>query len=412
MDNLKDKLRKRISEIEANDHKLAEELAEARKNPKLQEEALEKSSSEGFESMDDGSTFETIVLRTGRPVLTIRKGEAIFRSDDVESEVWRERLQKSRQQIVSAIAAVGRIELQNHPSYEWVGTGWMVDENIVVTNRHVASIFGKSSGAGFVFTQGSGGKSVISSIDFLEEADSTKEAVFSVEKILHIEGDEGPDIALLRVKPATGKSLPKQILLSDTAPVDKQQVAVIGYPARDSRVTDQDLMIRIFGDVYNKKRLAPGQLMGISRNEILHDCSTLGGNSGSVVLDIKTGKAVGLHFAGRFLQNNSAVPAAIIKQRVDKFRGKSNGSLVNVSAGSKSKQEISNQVSSLSLFDSAKGTVSIKIPLEISITVGAPLINSTSYNKEMSAQIDGMPADFKVEDEVLASDVTNGDYKD
>ena len=29
-----------------------------------------------------------------------------------------------------------------------------------------------------------------------------------------------------------------------------------------------------------------------------HDCTTLGGNSGSVVLDLTTGEAVGLHFAG------------------------------------------------------------------------------------------------------------------
>ena len=40
-----------------------------------------------------------------------------------------------------------------------------------------------------------------------------------------------------------------------------------------------------------------------------HDCSTLGGNSGSVVLSLETGEAVGLHFAGRFLEANFAVPS-------------------------------------------------------------------------------------------------------
>ena len=112
----------------------------------------------------------------------------------------------------------------------------------------------------------------------------------------------------------TGKELPSPISLAEFTPQEKDQVAVIGYPARDSRIPEQDLMLSIFGDIYNKKRLAPGQLIGVSPKEILHDCSTLGGNSGSVVLDLKTGTAVGLHFAGRFLQSNSAVPANIIKK--------------------------------------------------------------------------------------------------
>ena len=44
---------------------------------------------------------------------------------------------------------------------------------------------------------------------------------------------------------------------------------------------------------------------------ITHDCSTLGGNSGSVLLDLQTGEAVGLHFAGLYLQDNFAVPAVM-----------------------------------------------------------------------------------------------------
>ena len=50
---------------------------------------------------------------------------------------------------------------------------------------------------------------------------------------------------------------------------------------------------------------------------VLHDCSTLGGNSGSVLLDLATGEAVGLHFAGRFLEANYAVPAAVVAARLE-----------------------------------------------------------------------------------------------
>jgi endonuclease G len=95
-------------------------------------------------------------------------------------------------------------------------------------------------------------------------------------------------------------------------------VAVIGYPARDSRIPDQQLTDEIFGNVYDKKRLAPGQLTGSDLTSLHHDCSTLGGNSGSVVLSLETGEAVGLHFAGRFLRTNFGVPGTVVGERLEK----------------------------------------------------------------------------------------------
>ena len=82
---------------------------------------------------------------------------------------------------------------------------------------------------------------------------------------------------------------------------------------RDSRVPDQALVLSVFGDVYDKKRLAPGQVMNVGIDEMEHDCSTLGGNSGSVLVNLQTGEAVGLHFSGLFLDANYAVPAPKIR---------------------------------------------------------------------------------------------------
>ena len=47
--------------------------------------------------------------------------------------------------------------------------------------------------------------------------------------------------------------------------------------------------------------------MRVNGDEIEHDCSTLGGNSGSLVVDLATGCAVGLHFAGQYMTANYAV---------------------------------------------------------------------------------------------------------
>jgi V8-like Glu-specific endopeptidase len=38
-----------------------------------------------------------------------------------------------------------------------------------------------------------------------------------------------------------------------------------------------------------------------------HDSSTLGGNSGSCVVDLETHQVIGLHFRGKYLESNTAV---------------------------------------------------------------------------------------------------------
>ncbi len=72
-------------------------------------------------------------------------------------------------------------------------------------------------------------------------------------------------------------------------------------------------MERVFGGRYDVKRAAPGVMTPNSRGWATHDCTTLGGNSGSAVIDLATGKAVALHFAGAYVIENYAVPASTIR---------------------------------------------------------------------------------------------------
>ncbi|HUR79436.1 MAG TPA: DNA/RNA non-specific endonuclease, partial [Thermoanaerobaculia bacterium] len=155
-----------------------------------------------------------------------------------------------------------------------------------------------------------------------EEVGRTESLTFRLEEILHIEGDNGPDVAFLRVTQIAGQALATPIKLAASTE-ENEMVAVIGYPARDSRIPDQPLMDAIFGDVYDKKRLAPGLVTRIDTAAVRHDCSTLGGNSGSVVLSLHSGEAVGLHFAGRFLEANFAVPSSVVAQRLEQVSNRS-----------------------------------------------------------------------------------------
>ena len=79
-------------------------------------------------------------------------------------------------------------------------------------------------------------------------------------------------------------------------------------------------MENIFGRIYNKKRLAPGGVTRVEPTRILHNCTTLGGNSGSTVMDLDSGQALGLHFSGSFLATNYAVRADVVRQLLDNVR--------------------------------------------------------------------------------------------
>jgi endonuclease G len=199
----------------------------------------------------------------------------------------------------------------------------------VVTNRHVASIFGTRKGEGFTFRPGlDRRKPVRARIDYREEYGTiVPQMEFRITEILHIEEDvyDAPDIAFLRVAPLSedNEKLPTPITLSDRPAKQGDNVAVIGYPAKDSRIPEPEVMERIFQGVYDVKRLSPGQVMSADQQTLtLHDCTTLGGNSGSVVLDMNSGAAVGLHFAGVYKTANYAVPAAVVKQRLDALKVK------------------------------------------------------------------------------------------
>jgi len=132
-----------IEAIRARDTKLGDELQARREQREAADEArrfkpILESAVEGREQVRPQLALETIVLRTGRPVLAVSHDEPQLTFSDAESEVWRARLAGARAALLPAIRAVGRIELENNPRFDWVGTGWLVRPDVIVTNRHVA----------------------------------------------------------------------------------------------------------------------------------------------------------------------------------------------------------------------------------------------------------------------------------
>ena len=99
-------------------------------------------------------SLRNIVLRVGRPVLAIVGDTPQLQFSDSDSEVWRSRLQASSDRLQRAARAVGRIDVTGLPELEYVGTGWLVEKNTIVTNRHVAREFGRRMRGGFTFKKG------------------------------------------------------------------------------------------------------------------------------------------------------------------------------------------------------------------------------------------------------------------
>ncbi len=256
--------------------------------------------------------IEAIILPETRPAIDIV-------DDDYtppESGLWSQILkrEKVRDYLRKAIPSVGRIELPNEFHIPFGGTGFVVGQNLLMTNRHVAELFSTGLGIrGIRFIPGQ-----VAGIDFKEELNSTNEdSIFlDVREVVMIHPFW--DMALLRTSFLPDGVEP--LHLSTTHPEDltsaaNRDIAVIGYPAFDSR-NDSTLQNKIFNGIYNIKRLQPGTVTGrrVIRsfenlvNALKHNASTLGGNSGSAVINLRSGEVVGLHFAGKFKDSNYAVP--------------------------------------------------------------------------------------------------------
>ena len=248
--------------------------------------------------------LEAIILPAERPVVDIVDGSygdipapfAHFATDE-----------GIRNRIENVVPAVGRIGLPERPDVPFAGTGFVVGDGVMMTNRHVAQLF--AQGLGRDRLQFVNGQSA--DVNFTHELGQEVGYDFVVESILMVHPYW--DMALVEV---SGLDIsPLGILAEDPNDLNGNDVAVTGYPAFDSR-NNAELQFRIFRGSFNVKRLQPGRLkpranirsFGNRVDAAAHDCSTLGGNSGSCVVDVNTGKVVALHFAGRYLEANYAVP--------------------------------------------------------------------------------------------------------
>lgn len=191
------------------------------------------------------------------------------------------RFHAQAQHLVASIARIDR-------RAEAQATAFLVGPTHVLTNRHVAEGLGLSPGQpAREITAKFPGRSSATRIPISTVADLSDEA----------------DLALLMLSRPV--DLPPLQLSPPASPALDDALVTIGYPDAGPYGDFAGL----FHGKYGIERASPGRVCRLETTTFLHDCSTLGGNSGSPIFEQSTGDVVGIQTEGSFLELNTAVTA-------------------------------------------------------------------------------------------------------
>ena len=247
------------------------------------------------------AALEAVVRLRERPALLVQNDDFPEPPDS-----WT-RLNQFRENIRRKIPCTGRIDWR--PG-EMAGTGFLVAKDLVITNCHVVKFFADPpptpKGNWKIFARAQ------PTIDFKMEHEQPERRTFEIRSVIGVHPVQ--DIALLRVatqamEPA-GASLPAPVELAGRGVSPGTDLYAVGYPYMDNENAAPTEVIRaIFNDIFQVKRLQPGQFNSMfdEYGVFSHDCSTLGGNSGSGIVDVATNLIVGVHYKGKYRQANFAV---------------------------------------------------------------------------------------------------------
>ena len=251
-----------------------------------------------------------VLILYARPAMLVSDGEL-----SNISVLWRAQIEDQREAIESNLRAVGRIDLIGHPEFDWAGTGVLVGKGRLLTTRHAVETFAERvSSEQWRFRPG-----VTAWMDFQPEGRRPPSAACRVQAILGVH--EHYDLAVLEVEApssASNGAVPIMPAAEEPPQLQGRSVYMVGYPIRDSRRTEPELLARMFRDIYNVKRVQPGLLQEtVSFNDVQllkHDCGLIGRSGGSCIIDMETQQMLGLCVSGRFLEHNTAIPLWMLRE--------------------------------------------------------------------------------------------------
>lgn len=258
------------------------------------------------------ASLEVIVRLDGsRPSFMVQNGKVNLETSPAGS--WAGRVNGSAGLLEHALQCVGRIDHDSLPQ-GFAGTGFLIQENLILTNRHVLEEIGTINPDG-TWTLKPG-----AAIDFGHEYEARetsgrrllRKVVFAgPDAIDHSVDHAHLDLALIETEAPDPKDKLDYYLSLDLSPgwgTQNREIYCVGYPGAP-RFGDESLTLleKLFKATYGCKRCAPGIVMR-DRNQlpsnprkwsVAHDATTLGGNSGSVILQLtREDVSAGIHYGG------------------------------------------------------------------------------------------------------------------
>jgi len=365
--------------------------------------ALQKLERNQALSPQEAFQLEAIVLPGKRPVVFVNGDQY----DDFLMPEWTFLNEPAiRSRFKPLFSSIGRVEVPLLSSVPYGGTAFVVGSKLMMTNRHVAKLFTEGRGLTLIYQPGS------AEIDFRQERNTPRNEppvrlkVTGV-KMIHPYWD----MALLQVDGLPAAVRPLSLSIRAPEELLDENVAVVGYPARDHR-NDFRVQDEIFENQYGIKRMQPGKLRNRLRvlsfenqvEAVTHDSSTLGGNSGSAVINIADGTVVALHFAGVYLEANYAVPTFELARdpRVVDAGVNFNGSVAPTTALDQAWRDTglektptqsggAIQATAPSIVVPTAGTTAtFTVPLQVTVSFGAPVLAAPATIPGAPAQA-GMP---------------------
>jgi endonuclease G len=254
-------------------------------------------------STDQAESLEVIIVSHSRPAVPVRDGSIAFEPP------WSHLSEGPTQELLkAACAAVGQVESSAAEVPGYAGTAFLVSPDLVITTRNVAESF--ATGIGVRDLGLKPGRQC--QIDFGNGRDNDASQVYPIAAVTMIH--PYLDIAVMRLASPVPIA-PLELWAEDPGALEDREIAVIAYPQFDLRY-GVELQKSVLAAAPGVKRVMPGKVMqprlqstlGRQMLALTHDAITLGGRAGGPVVDLATGRVVGVSFASIYLVANFAVP--------------------------------------------------------------------------------------------------------
>jgi S1-C subfamily serine protease len=248
-----------------------------------------------------------MVLVEQRPALRVRNGTIEDLSPEAAASfVGWDGFLDSATGLLGSVGLIGRSSVAGEPDASetsGVGTGFLVGPSVVATNKHVAA----SLTSGLPLAEDA--SRIVFNGQSLEGSDGVAGVPVSIHEIIAEHPDA--DVALLRIDAHRSLASRRPLKVSSDVPGDEVPVACIGFPFPDTR--NPLFAETLFGGEYGIQRVSPGHVVNPTDTVLTHDCTTLGGSSGSPLISFN-GEVVGIHFDGSYLSRNLAVVAPVLAE--------------------------------------------------------------------------------------------------